>query len=74
MANRQAAQSVRLRLEWKYALSLELTDSGFDFMAGALGVRERAVWRWLAAAEQDEAASAALGERTRYYGRFTVTL
>ncbi|WSG86678.1 transposase family protein (plasmid) [Streptomyces sp. NBC_01727] len=42
-------------------------------MAGALGVRERAVWRWLAAAEQDEAAALAPGERTRYYGRFTVT-
>ncbi|GAA3475792.1 hypothetical protein GCM10018966_003180 [Streptomyces yanii] len=42
-------------------------------MAEALGVRERAVWRWLAAAEQDEPAAAAPGERTRYYGRFTVT-
>ncbi|GGW58288.1 hypothetical protein GCM10010503_39160 [Streptomyces lucensis JCM 4490] len=38
-----------------------------------LGVRERAVWRWLAAAERDEAAAAAPGERTAYPGRFTVT-
>ncbi|MFB6784521.1 hypothetical protein ACFCX0_46490 [Streptomyces sp. NPDC056352] len=42
-------------------------------MAEALGVRERAVWRWSAAAEQDESAAAAPGERTRYYGRFTTT-
>ncbi|GGJ63518.1 hypothetical protein GCM10010121_087640 [Streptomyces brasiliensis] len=30
-------------------------------MAEALGVGERAVWRWLAAAERDEAAAAAPG-------------
>ncbi|MGW0394007.1 hypothetical protein ACWDYJ_24575 [Streptomyces sp. NPDC003042] len=46
-------------------------------MAETLGVRERAVWRWLAAAEQAEAVVAAVvavpWERTRYYGRFTVT-
>ncbi|MGW6878283.1 hypothetical protein ACWGHA_38825 [Streptomyces xanthophaeus] len=42
-------------------------------MAETLGVRERAVWKWMAAAEQDEAAARAPGERTRYYGRFTVT-
>ncbi|WP_345045365.1 hypothetical protein [Streptomyces sannanensis] len=42
-------------------------------MAEALGVGERAVWRWLAAAARDEAAAAAPGERARYHGRFTVT-
>ena len=26
----QAAEAVRLRLDWKYALGLELTDAGFD--------------------------------------------
>lgn len=41
--------------------------------ADVLGVRERAVWRWLAAAENDEAAARAPGERVRYYGRFMVT-
>ncbi|MGW6506622.1 Mu transposase C-terminal domain-containing protein [Streptomyces niveus] len=41
--------------------------------AEVLGVRERAVWRWLAAAERDEAAAAAPGERTAYRGRFVVT-
>ena len=28
--NRQAAAAVRGRIDWKYALGLELTDSGFD--------------------------------------------
>ena len=31
LTDRQAADAVRGRLDWKYALSLELTDSGFDF-------------------------------------------
>lgn len=31
LSDRQAAQAVRGRIDWKYALSLELTDSGFDF-------------------------------------------
>src|SRR5215831_9434769 len=31
LSDRQAADAVRSRLDWKYALSLELEDSGFDF-------------------------------------------
>ena len=31
LSDRQAAEAVRARLDWKYALSLELTDEGFDF-------------------------------------------
>jgi transposase len=31
LADRQAADAVRSRLDWKYALGLELTDPGFDF-------------------------------------------
>ncbi len=31
LTDRQAADAVRGRLDWKYALGLELTDSGFDF-------------------------------------------
>src|SRR3989454_2173204 len=31
LADRQAAEAVRARIDWKYLLSLELTDSGFDF-------------------------------------------
>jgi transposase len=30
LSDRQAAEAVRSRIDWKYALSLELTDSGFD--------------------------------------------
>ena len=31
LSDRQAADAVRSHLDWKYALSLELEDSGFDF-------------------------------------------
>ena len=31
LPDRQAADAVRGRIDWKYALSLELTDPGFDF-------------------------------------------
>jgi len=31
LTDRQAADAVRGRLDWKYALGLELTNSGFDF-------------------------------------------
>ena len=31
LSDRQAAEAVRERIDWKYALSLELTDLGFDF-------------------------------------------
>lgn len=31
LTDRQAADAVRSRIDWKYALSLELTDDGFDF-------------------------------------------
>ncbi|MER7844197.1 IS1182 family transposase [Kitasatospora sp. NPDC096077] len=31
LTDRQAAHAVRSRLDWKYALALELTDIGFDF-------------------------------------------
>lgn len=30
LSDRQAADAVRSRIDWKYALALELTDSGFD--------------------------------------------
>jgi transposase len=30
LSDRQAADTVRARIDWKYALGLELTDSGFD--------------------------------------------
>ena len=31
LADRQAAQALRMRLDWKYALHLPLEDAGFDF-------------------------------------------
>lgn len=31
LSDRQAAESVRSRIDWKYLLGLELTDKGFDF-------------------------------------------
>jgi transposase len=31
LSDRQAADAVRSRIDWKYALSLELTNPGFDF-------------------------------------------
>lgn len=31
LSDRQAAHAVRSRIDWKYALGLELTDPGFDF-------------------------------------------
>jgi len=31
LSDRQAAEAVRARIDWKYMLSLELTDAGFDF-------------------------------------------
>ncbi|GAA4119884.1 Mu transposase C-terminal domain-containing protein [Streptomyces hundungensis] len=51
----------------------KLTTMRVRLAADVLGVRERAVWRWLAAAERDEAAARAPGERAAYPGRFTVT-
>jgi transposase len=30
LADRQAAEAVRARIDWKYLLGLELTDPGFD--------------------------------------------
>ncbi|MFJ8034752.1 transposase [Streptomyces sp. NPDC096032] len=31
LSDRQAATAVRVRIDWKYALGLELTDAGFDY-------------------------------------------
>jgi transposase len=33
LSDRQAAEAVRARIDWKYALGLELTDPGFEFSA-----------------------------------------
>ena len=31
LSDRQAAEAVRSRIDWKYVLGLELTDSGFNY-------------------------------------------
>ncbi len=31
LSDRQAAEAVRARIDWKYALEMELTDPGFDY-------------------------------------------
>ena len=50
-----------------------LTAGHVCVAADALGVTERTVWRWLAAAERDEAAAAEPGARDRVGARFTIT-
>ena len=40
LSDRQAAEAVRSRIDWKYALGLELTDAGFDYSVLS-GFRER---------------------------------
>jgi len=42
LSDRQAAEAVRSRIDWKYVLGLELTDSGFDYSVLS-GFRERLV-------------------------------
>src|SRR6266516_2682978 len=32
LTDRQAAEAVQQRIDWKYALALELSDPGFDFV------------------------------------------
>jgi transposase len=40
LSDRQTAEAVRSRIDWKYALGLKLTDSGFDYSVLS-GFRER---------------------------------
>jgi transposase len=40
LSDRQASDTVRSRIDWKYALGLELTDAGFDYSILS-GFRER---------------------------------
>jgi transposase len=42
LSDRQAAEAVRSRIDWKYVLGLELSDSGFDYSVLS-GFRERLV-------------------------------
>jgi transposase len=40
LSDRQAAEAVRARIDWKYLLALDLTDPGFDLGSRSLGTRE----------------------------------
>ncbi|MCF3137556.1 Mu transposase C-terminal domain-containing protein, partial [Streptomyces olivochromogenes] len=51
----------------------KLTSRHVRLMAESLQVTERTVWRWLAAAERDEAAADEPGARAQTRDRFTVT-
>ncbi|MFC9227461.1 helix-turn-helix domain-containing protein [Streptomyces decoyicus] len=51
----------------------ELTAGHVRVAADALGVSERTVWRWLAAAQSDETAAAYPGARSRADASFTIT-
>lgn len=42
LSDRQTAEAVRSRIDWKYALNSELTDSGFDYSVLS-GFRERLI-------------------------------
>lgn len=42
LSDRQTAEAVRSRIDWKYVLSLELTDSGFDYSILS-GFRQRLI-------------------------------
>ena len=42
LTDRQAADAVRARIDWKYALGLELTDPGFDHTV-LTGFRQRLI-------------------------------
>jgi transposase len=62
LADRQAAEAVRARIDWKYLLGLELMDPGFDFTVRS-EVRDR-----LRAGEAAERLLEPLLERCRAMG------
>jgi len=65
LADRQAAEAVRARIDWKYLLGLELTDPGFDFSVLS-AFRDR-----LLAGEAEERLLDKLLERCRVAGLLT---
>jgi transposase len=72
LTDRQAADAVRARLDWKYALSLELEDAGFDFSVLSEfrqrllegGAEERLLSRMLELFREKELLKAAGRQRT----------
>jgi transposase len=65
LADRQAAEAVRARIDWKYLLGLELSDPGFDFSVLS-EFRDR-----LLAGSAEELLLAKLLERCRAMGLLT---
>src|SRR5215813_8057332 len=63
LSDRQAAEAVRGRIDWKYALGLELTDPGFDY---SVLCKFRA--RLLAGQEEGRLLEALLVHSQRQYG------
>jgi transposase len=65
LADRQAAEAVRARIDWKYLLGLDLSDPGFDFSVLS-EFRDR-----LLAGSAEELLLAKLLERCRAMGLLT---
>lgn len=72
-ASRAALRGPAVRRLLALRAGKKLTAGHVRVAADALGVSERTVWRWLTAAENDEAAAAEPGARSRVDARFTVT-
>nr|WP_308061619.1 helix-turn-helix domain-containing protein [Streptomyces sp. LBUM 1481] len=72
-ASRTALRGPTVRRLLTLRAGKELTAGHVRVAADALGMSERTVWRWLAAAENDEAAAADPGARSRADTRFTIT-
>ncbi|MFE9629207.1 transposase [Streptomyces sp. NPDC006527] len=72
-ASRTALRGPAVRRLLALRAAKTLTAGHVRVAADALGVSERTVWRWLAAAQSDETAAAYPGARSRVDARFTIT-
>jgi putative transposase len=72
-ASRTALRGPAVRRLLALRAGKKLTAGHVRVAAVALGVAERTVWRWLAAAESDEAAAASPGAPARAGATFTIT-
>ncbi|MCZ4100991.1 MULTISPECIES: Mu transposase C-terminal domain-containing protein [unclassified Streptomyces] len=72
-ASRTALRGPAVRRLLALRASGALTAGHVRVAADALGVSERTVWRWLAAAGRDEAAAVEPGARAQSGERFTIT-
>ncbi|MCZ0975700.1 Mu transposase C-terminal domain-containing protein [Streptomyces albulus] len=72
-ASRTALRGPAVRRLLTLRAAKKLTAGHVRVAADALGVSERTVWRWLAAAQSNETAAAYPGERSRTGARFTIT-